>query len=75
MNHYTSKARVFSGSEIRRAILDAVEALDPETEIVEFHAGENMQIVVVRFCVAGDVVIGFNTDAWTGEKWETIKWH
>ena len=67
-------ARVVTGSEIRRAILDAVEALDPDTEIVEFHAGENMQIVTVRPCIVSGTIVGFNTDAWTGEKWETIQW-
>jgi hypothetical protein len=67
-------ARVFNGSEIRRSIADAIEALDEGTEIVEFHAGENMQIVCVRPCIVSGTVIGFNTDAWTGDKWETIQW-
>jgi len=69
-----ASARVFTGSEIRRAIEDAVCALDDDVEIVEFHAGEHMQITVMRPCLIDGTVVGFNTDAWTGEKWETIQW-
>ena len=69
-----SSARVFNGSEIKRSIEDALAALDDSTEIVEFHAGENMQITVVRPCLVQGIIVGFNTDAWTGEKWETIQW-
>ena len=67
-------ARVFNGSEIRRAIADAIEALDEDTEIVEFHAGENMQIVVIRPCIISGTIVGFNIDAWDGERWSTIQW-
>ena len=74
-----SSARVFIGSEIRPAIQAAVAAM-PHSEISEFYAGENMQIVVVYpvYSLNGegerDTIIGFNTDAWDGEQWITIQW-
>lgn len=75
MSTTRAPARVFSGSEILRALQDALDALEPEAEITEFHAGENMQITFISPCTMDDgVVVGFNTSAWDGEKWEVIGW-
>lgn len=77
MSTTRASARVFNGSEILPAIVAAVEALQARDglEIAEFHAGENMQIVAVYGVEAEDgTLIGFNTDAWDGEKWSTIQW-
>lgn len=74
-------ARVFTGAEIADAIRDAVEALDENEEITEFHAGENMQITYTRPVLSYDprdvdtdtgVIVGWDTLAWTGERWEVI---
>ena len=79
---HLSGARVFSGSEIRAAILEAVESIDEESEITEFHAGENMQITLVQPAYATpdrergcyDVtLVGFDTLAWTGTGWDLIE--
>ena len=73
--------RVWSGSEIRAAVLEAVEAIHPESEITEFHAGENMMITLTQpeLSIAdsetghgGGVVIGFTTLAWTGTGWTFV---
>jgi hypothetical protein len=64
-----SAARVFSGSEIRQALVDAFEMLDPRLGISLVSAGENMQITVVY-----PTKYGFNTDAWDGNEWRTIQW-
>ena len=73
-------ARLFSGSEIRRAILDAVEAIPEDEEITEFEAGENMLITYSRPEYATRdresyeaVVVGFSKFAWTGTRWDFIE--
>jgi len=76
MNDEFEDVRTFDGRGIARAIIDAVEALPDDAEIVEFKAGENMQITcsfVTEDNELGDSGM-YPLMAWTGETWEQIGW-
>jgi hypothetical protein len=65
--------RRFTGSEIGRSIVAAIEALPEGTEIVEFSTGENMPIVLLLVLPEDESTHpNFQHYSWDGERWVEI---